>query len=409
MFAYWIIIMDLHSSENFWPLKNGLIQDFPSLQRSIKTDVIIIGAGISGALVADQLCKEGFEVVILDKRHSGHGSTSASTALLQYEIDTPLRELIKKVGSDHAVRSYKLCLKSIDDLEKICHQYKNKSDFKRKPSFQFTSTKSALADHQKEIELRKLHKISQTTWLHPKDIKEKFGFEKIGGILSRDGAQVDPFQLTHFLIKSHWKKNLLVYDNTKVTDIHHKRNGVSVKTDTGFMINAKKLVIACGYESQTYLPKKVEIQKSTYAAVSEVIKDKNIWYKDALIWETADPYLYLRKTSDNRILIGGKDDDFYNPKKRDENLSLKVKMLEKSFKKLYPDIAFRTDYCWAGTFCGTKDGLPYIGSIKERPHTYFALGFGGNGITFSMIASQIIRDLISGRKNEDQALFDFNR
>lgn len=402
--------MNLHSSENFWPLKNGIIQDFPSLQNSTKGDVIVIGAGISGALVADQLCKAGLDVIMLDKRHSGCGSTAASTALLQYEIDTPLRELIQKVGIDHAVRSYKLCLESISILEKICHKFKNQSDFKKKPSFQFTSTKSALADHQKEFELRKQYKISNTTWLNPNDIKEKFGFEKTGGILSRDGAQVDPFKLTHQLIQSHFKKNnLRVFDNTKVTEIEHKKNSVIVKTDTGFKVEAKKLVIACGYESQKYLPKKVEIQKSTYAIVSEVMDKKEIWFKDALIWETADPYIYLRKTSDNRILIGGKDDDFYNPKKRDHNLPMKVKLLEKSFKRLYPTVPFRTDYRWAGTFCGTKDGLPYIGSIPERPHTYFALGFGGNGITFSIIAAQIIKDLISGRKNENQVIFDFNR
>jgi glycine/D-amino acid oxidase-like deaminating enzyme len=401
--------MDLHTSENFWPIKNGLIQDFPSLKKSINTDVVIIGAGISGALVADQLCKEGFEVVILDKRHSGLGSTAASTALLQYEIDTPLFKLIDKVGDDHAVRSYGLCLKAIDDLEKLSSKFPLKSDFKRKPSFQFTSFKYQLKDHKKELELRQKFKISKATWLEPKEIKEYFGFTKLGGILSRDGAEVDPFKLAHNLIKSHWKKNLSLYDNTEVVNIEHKRDGVVLKTNTGHQVKAKKLVIACGYESQKYLSKNVEIQKSTYAIVSEVIEEKKLWHKNALIWETADPYIYLRTTADNRILIGGKDDDFYNPQKRDLNLPVKARALEKEFKKLFPKIPFRTDYKWAGTFCGTKDGLPYIGGIPERPHTYFALGFGGNGITFSMIAAQIIRDLVSGRKNDDQKMFSFQR
>ena len=401
--------MNLHSFENFWPLKNGLIQDFPSLQKSLKCDVAIMGAGISGALVADALCKEGYSVIMLDRRDVAHGSTAASTALLQYEIDTPLHELIEKVGEDHAVRSYKLCLKAINDLEKLSQKYKDHCDFKRKPSFQYTSTKSELKDHQKEFKLRRKYKISHTSWLEPKDIKDKFGFEKIGGIMSKDGAEVDPFKLTHHLIKSHIKKNLAVYDNTEVVNIKHDKKGVTLKTDTGFEVQAKKLVIACGYESQKYLTKKVEIQKSTYAIVSEVMPEKSLWFKDALIWETADPYIYLRTTADKRILIGGKDDDFYNPQKRDESIPKKVKALEKSFSQLFPDIKFKTDYKWAGTFCGTKDGLPYIGSIPERPNTYFALGFGGNGITFSMTAAHIITDLIAGRKNEDAEIFSFQR
>lgn len=401
--------MDLRSSENFWPIKNGLIQDFPSLQKSIKADIAIIGAGISGALIADSLCKKGFDVVMLDKRHSGNGSTAASTALIQYEIDTPLVKLAKIVGEDAAVRSYKLCLKSIDDLEKLSKKFPGHSDFKRKPSFQYTSFKSHLKQHQEELKIRQIHNISKTQWLGPKDIREKFEFEKLGGILSSDGAELDPFKLTHYLIKSHWKKNLRLFDNTEVVNISHQTKGVTLTTDTGFKVQAKKLIIACGYESQKYLPKKVEIQKSTYAIVSETLDQKSLWHKNSLIWETANPYIYLRTTADNRILIGGKDDDFYNPKKRDKSLVKKAATLEKNFKDLFPDIPFKTDFKWAGTFCGTKDGLPYIGSIPERPHTYFALGFGGNGITFSVIAAKIISDVLCGKKNDDEKLFQFNR
>lgn len=401
--------MDLHSSENFWPIKNGLIQDFPSLQNSINADVVIMGAGISGALLAHKLCKSGFDVVMVDKRHSGHGSTAASTALLQYEIDTPLLELTKKVGLTHAVRSYDLCLKAINDLEKIAAQYPNKSDFQKKPSFQFTSFKSHLKDHYREYEMRKDYRISQVEWLSPKDIKDLYGIKKLGGIISKDGAAVDPFKLSHYLMKTHWKKNLRIFDNTKVTAIEYQHKGVTLKTDTRCKIKARYLVIACGYESQDYLPKKVEIQKSTYAIVSEVMPEKNFWHKNSLIWETSDPYLYLRTTADNRILIGGKDDDFYNPTKRDQSLPNKAITLEKEFKKLFPDLPFKTDYKWSGTFCGTKDGLPYIGSIPERPHTYFALGFGGNGITFSSIAADIINDLLLGRKNDDVEIFSFQR
>lgn len=100
--------MDLRSSENFWPIKNGLLGIFPSLKQSLKGDIAIMGAGISGAIMADTLCKLGFDVIMLDKRHCGFGSTAASTALIQYEIDTPLYELIKKRGVNHAVQSYRL-------------------------------------------------------------------------------------------------------------------------------------------------------------------------------------------------------------------------------------------------------------------------------------------------------------
>ena len=90
--------MDLRSDYPFWLLDKGIIHSYPSLLKNIRADVVIMGAGISGALAAWYLCHAGFKTVIVDKRHVGMGSTAASTALLQYELDTPLTELIAKRG-----------------------------------------------------------------------------------------------------------------------------------------------------------------------------------------------------------------------------------------------------------------------------------------------------------------------
>lgn len=76
---------------------------------------------------------------------------------------------------------------------------------------------------------------------------------------------------------------------------------------------------------------------------------------------------------------------------------------------MFPDTPFEVAYSWAGTFGETKDGLAYIGSPAERPDAYFALGYGGNGITMSMIAARIITDLYLGRPNPDARLFRFDR
>ena len=85
----------------------------------IETDVVIIGSGISGALVRYYLLNAGIECTMIDSRTIGLGSTSASTSLLQYEIDTPLHKLIEMVGKEKAERSYQLCDYAIQELEKI--------------------------------------------------------------------------------------------------------------------------------------------------------------------------------------------------------------------------------------------------------------------------------------------------
>jgi glycine/D-amino acid oxidase-like deaminating enzyme len=400
--------MDLRSHNPYWLLRHGILNTYPSLAENISTEIVIMGGGISGALTAWHLQQAGFRVVVVDRRHIGMGSTAASTSLLQYEIDTPLRELIGKIGEKHAVKSYLSCLKAIDDIEVICHRLGEKKIFQRKPSLQFASFKKHVDGLKQEFQLRKKNGIS-LQWLEEKDILDKYGFRKPAGLLSKDGAEVDAYYLTHVLLTSCLRRGLQVYDHTEIIGIRHTKRGVELVTDSGKKIKARKLVIACGYESQRYIPFSVQQLRSTYAIASEPFSLKDFWYKNSLIWETHDPYIYLRTTNDRRILMGGKDIEYSDPARRDELLSAKARSLEQSFSKLFPDLRFKTDFRWAGTFASTKDGLPYIGSIRQRPHTYFALGFGGNGTTFSIIAAQVIRDILRGKKNEGEDIFSFNR
>ena len=111
--------MDLMSGYPFWPIKNGLIASYPALKQDLTCDVAVIGGGITGALIAYHLTEAGCDTVLVDRRDIGGGSTSASTALLPYEVDTPLFQLIDMVGREHAVRSYLLCLEAIGKLGRL--------------------------------------------------------------------------------------------------------------------------------------------------------------------------------------------------------------------------------------------------------------------------------------------------
>lgn len=168
-------------------------------------------------------------------------------------------------------------------------------------------------------------------------------------------------------------------------------------------------LFAAGFEAGTFLPEKVMKLTSTYALVSEPVDVKDIWKGRSLIWETKEPYIYIRTTGDNRIIVGGEDEEFMNPVKRDELLRKKTTVLEKKFKKLFPGIPFKTEMAWCGTFSSTEDGLPYIGEWPGREGMFFALGYGGNGITFSMNAAQMITNSIQGNKDERYAVFGFER
>ncbi len=403
-----MVVMDLRSANPFWLLKNGIPHVYPSLKKNTRNDVVVIGSGISGSLVAWYLHHAGVDVAVVDRRHTGMGSTVASTGLLQYEIDTPLHKLVKYVGEEHAVTSYRLCCTAINTLQRIAKQLHSGSEFKRTPSFQYASYKKHVTALRKEYELRKQHDFD-VEWLNERDIKKLYGFSAPGGILSAAGAEVNAYGLTNELLHYLHDKGTGIYDHTHITDIQYNKRSVVLTTETGHTITCKKLVIACGYESQRYIPFKVCDFNSTYAIVSEPLPEPVSWHLRSLIWETKEPYTYIRTTNDNRILIGGKDNEWSDPNKRDARLNEKARALEKQFRTMFPRIPFYTDFKWAGTFASTKDGLPFIGSIPQRPHTYFALGFGGNGITFSIVAAEIIQDLITGKPTKHAEIFRFGR
>ncbi len=396
--------MNLTTDSPFWTVKDGLICVYPPLLQSIRCDALIVGGGISGALLAHELVKRGVDCVMIDSRDIGYGSTSASTALLQYEIDTPLHELKQEVGEKAAERAYLLGVGAIHQLKKLAG---STCGFASRPSLQIASRASHIAGLKKELEARR--KIGlDVSWIEQSGL-EQDGIKAAGGLRSVVAAEVDPYRLTHRLLRLSHRRGLQVFDRTTALSYQQTRGGVTVKTDRGASIRCESVFFATGYETQQFLPQKIVKLKSTYAFVSEPIEDLSWWRERALIWETGTPYLYMRTTSDNRVLVGGEDDGVLNGYKRDQQLSAKTARLMGKFQRRFPGKEIEPAFQWAGAFGSTKDGLAYIGPHPAFRHGYFALGFGGNGITFSQIAAKLLADLFLGHANPDAEIFSFDR
>lgn len=399
--------MDLRSGYPLWLVRSGLPFNYPKLEKDIRTDVLIAGGGISGALAAHYLLQNGIDCALVDGRTIGLGSTCASTALLQYQVDVPLSEMSAQIGKQKALRAYCLCADSIDELERICRQI-SFIDFQRKPTLFYATYKKDATLIENEYVLHKQAGFNVQLWSRDL-IKKRFGFSSERALYSYHSAQTDAYRLTHALLQYNFERGLKVYDRTFLKKIHHGRNGVVCKTENGFTIKARKLLYATGYEAVKYISKKIVELSSTYAFATEQGKYDQYWYADCLLWETKQPYLYMRSTADRRIIVGGRDEEFHDPRLRDSKIKLKTRTLQNDFEKLFPHIDLRAEFSWTGTFGSTKDGLPYIGEYSALPNSLFALGFGGNGITFSVIAARILADKIKGKSNPDSNLFSFTR
>ena len=128
-----------------------------------------------------------------------------------------------------------------------------------------------------------------------------------------------------------------------------------------------------------------------------------------MIWQAADPYLYARTTPDGRVLAGGEDEEFCGEAERDALLARKTATLQHKLKRLLPDIDTRVDFAWTGSFGTSATGLPSIGPVPRMPNCWAALGYGGNGTTFSRIAADLIAGALAGRPDADAGLYGFGR
>jgi len=400
--------MNLKAGFPFSLIRFGLPYTYPKLTTPIKTDVVIIGGGISGALTAYHLHQAGLACVVVDGRTIGLGSTCASTSLLQYEIDTPLTRLAQLRGEPEAARAYQLCLESIGKLRALARHLRM-PEFRATQSLYFAAHRKDVPFLRDEYALRKAHRLP-VAYLDEHDISEHFGFHAPAAILSRTAAYTDAYVFTHTLHQHAMRTGLQVYDRTRIEKVSYIKRHIELTTAEGITLQARKLAYATGYEITEIIQKKIVKLHSTYVTASEHLPPSTGGMReDTLLWNTAQPYVYMRRTHDGRIIVGGRDEDFISPVKRDKLIPKKTKQLANDYLKLFPDSELKPEFSWTGTFGTTADGLPYIGRHPSLPHTYFALGFGGNGITFSLIAAEMLTDILAGKKNGDMHLFSFDR
>jgi glycine/D-amino acid oxidase-like deaminating enzyme len=177
-------------------------------------------------------------------------------------------------------------------------------------------------------------------------------------------------------------------------------------TDQGLEIEANIIILANGYEMPAFFPSTQHRLASTWALATVPQLPSHLWPERALVWEASEPYNYVRTASDNRIIIGGEDAD---EKERDAKIPAKIAALLEKVADFAPGAVPRVDASWAGFFGQTEDGLPLIGKIPSAPNCYVAFGYGGNGITFSALAADLIADLIKGKHDPLCDFFSITR
>ncbi|MDQ8699219.1 FAD-dependent oxidoreductase [Hyphomicrobium sp. LHD-15] len=359
---------------------------------------------MSGALVALKLAEQGHDVVVVDRRAPCRGSTLASTAMIQFELDTTLSDLADKIGAARAERAYSRSFRSVRALGDLIARLGVSCGWKERNALYLAGTENgwraleAEADYRAKIGL-------PSTFLDGSSLKSGFGIARTGAILSEGAAEANPVQLATACLRAARRLGARVYAPHNIRQAYPHAQGVDLETEEGATISARRAIFTTGYEVVSGVPRAKFDITSTWAIATRPLAAASLWPARCLIWEASDPYLYLRTTYDNRILAGGEDSGLQDNERRDAAISNKAHRLLHKIEDLLPGRRLQIDYAWAGAFADSPTGLPHMSPVEGLANCFAVLGCGGNGITFSVIAADVVAAWVAGRTDRDADLF----
>jgi glycine/D-amino acid oxidase-like deaminating enzyme/nitrite reductase/ring-hydroxylating ferredoxin subunit len=374
---------------------------WPSLDRNLDVDVVVVGGGITGATAAYLIKQSGRSVALMERDRCGGGDTSHTSAHLTAVTDRTFSSLLAELGRHHAEAVWDAGFAALHEISQIIAHHEIDCGFRWIPGY-LTTRFDRLADDD-VVTLAEV--VSDAT---------DSGFDAETTAVPRLGlpaakfdhqARFRPMEYLDALLRLVDGNGSFVFEQTGVTSVDD--DPLVVRCDGG-AVSTRMVVIATHVPimGKTGLVKAALLQADLYPYSSYVIGarvERDLW-PDALVWDLSDPYYFLRldQQDDHDVLILGGCD--HKTGQLDETRQ-PFDALTALLHRWEPDA--RVTHRWSGQVVETRDRLPYIGEIA--PGQFVITGFGGNGITFGTVGAMMARDLAIGRANPWSALFDANR
>lgn len=402
--------MQINSGKLYWKYKSKINKIYPYLTHDVKADVLVIGGGIAGALTTYFLAKEGANVVTVEKNIIGYGNTIADTAALEYQFESEMSKLEKIIGKKRTARMYKLCLDSISKIENINKEFKMPTGFLRQDNIYFTNRFMQRGAVAREFEERK-----------------KSGFDAVyidshslvnlnSGIVTRNASAImNPYSFTQGLFEYlDTMENVKIFENTKIDDIKCRIDEVECKTNNNFKIISDKVVMASGIETMKYIQNSPAELYKTFTIVSKPIEKLKNFNTNFTARDSLEPSHVLRFAPNNRIIYSGENvkfiEKFLDSKYLNNVSSDKYKKLFNSLQKtLYGIDDIPIEFAFNSTVANTKDGLPIVDELPNMPNCFCNLAFGSNGILYSVIGADMLRNAVKGLYTKDMNMFKLER
>jgi glycine/D-amino acid oxidase-like deaminating enzyme len=385
---------------------------YPSLRGRVAADVVIVGGGLTGAVLAWKFSEANLRIAVLESGRVGCGSTAVNSALLMREPDRDLGELTELYGARAARRIWQLGGEATRDFIATLRRLDIACELEERRSVYYTLDSGGAAKLRAEHRRRRDAGFG-AKWLDAAALHRMTGIRGAAAIVSNGNAQLNPYAACIGLLRAARSNGAQIFERSAARRITPTRTGIEAVTSGGTVI-ADRAVIATGYATPEFKPLTARFKMlHTYASATGRIGARareRLGLGDVMLWDTGKPYHYARWTSDHRLLFGGNDVPQISASRRARAFGQNQRALREYFDGAWPPLRdVKTQYEWEGLFAMTPDGLPYIGPHRRYPGHLFALGYGGNGMTFAFLAARLLLDRLRGGQSGDHDLFSFGR
>ncbi len=375
-------------------------EGYEILKENLDTEVAIIGGGITGVSAAYHLSKLGIPFVLLEKDKISHGSSGRSAGGLVPGTELDFYQALETYGKQKAVGIWKFTKNAIKDIERTVKLEKIDCGFEHCDAFYFS--KKPKQDKILFREHAATNKYGfETEILDRRKLENRFvtlNWQSLA-LRYRNEAYINPAKLVYGLARK--VDGNAVFERSPVISMKKDGSMFFIKTPSG-TVRSRKLIVAT--ESYTKeLPFSVKdkpIKVKITAIATEKLDEKFLkesGLKKSMFWDTRVLYNFVRVTSDNRIILTGRDTIVDN------------KLSRQSFNTLYSELCEffpllkgkRIDYMWYGYMGVSPRVLPFIGKDTSDPDLMYSLGYGGHGIPFGFSSGRILSEICAGKEEKE--------